>query len=329
MESCTSAEEGFRRILFERPDILFLDIILPESDGFKLGLAIDIIHEKKISTVFLSADKRFESVVPIHKYKGNVKFFGKPVDMDKLISHTEEVFAGGEAETVTRDVKKTFKKPLAVVIVGLLLILEPLIKIVFFRVTMGFSFATILSNVFQISGIRELFEFWVLFPLSGIMLLNIRKWPYFIFLALQAYAVYMHITYMEFTWPYSADFPHFSSLILLVFSLAVIVYFLIPAVRRPYFNPHLRHWENGPGFSIDIPCIVVNKRTDEFMMSTLKTISQYKARVSLPARVTSGDSVLVNFTFYSFNFSLLGKVDETYFSEQNHEAGISFNTRST
>ena len=115
------------------------------------------------------------------------------------------------------------KKPLVFIILGILHILEPIFKIIYFKATTDFSFDAVLSNVWAIEGLKNIFEFWFLFPLGGLALLNINRWTYLLFFSVQIYSIYSSLTYEPFTWPYVNATPHFFSLTMLIFNFFILL----------------------------------------------------------------------------------------------------------
>ncbi len=148
------------------------------------------------------------------------------------------------------------KKPLIFIVLGILLLLEPIFKILYFKASTDFPFDAIFRNVFSMEGFKNIFDFWILFPLGGIALLNINRLTYAIFFFVQIYSIYSSLTYEPFTWPYVNATPHFFSMTMLVFNIMTMLYFLLPSVRTPFFNKRSRWWESATRYSINLPCII-------------------------------------------------------------------------
>jgi len=148
------------------------------------------------------------------------------------------------------------QRPLLFIILGVLHLIEPLFKILFFKITTAFPIDVILTNVIQISEFRDIFEFWFLFPIAGIALLGVKKWSYPIFVGVQAYSLVAHLTYKSYSWPYVDQVPQWPSLLLLACNIAIIIYFALPDVRKPFFDASVRWWEPKERFSFNFPCTV-------------------------------------------------------------------------
>ena len=103
-------------------------------------------------------------------------------------------------------------KPLVFRILSVFFMIEPLIKVLYFKALTHFDFSQIFDNLFSHHSLRDIFDFWLVFPLAGLMLLRLRKWTYFGFLALIGYLFFSIMTYERYTWPYNSSSPLFLSL---------------------------------------------------------------------------------------------------------------------
>ena len=147
-------------------------------------------------------------------------------------------------------------KPQIVIALAVLLMMEPIIKVLFFKASFGFEWDIIIQNIFALGGIKNIFNFWFLFPLSGIAILIYRKWSYICFLILQAYSLYIHLTYESYTWPYISKQPTTHSYVMVAISLFLAVYFILPEVRKPYFVKNMRWWEQAPRYKTQLSCLI-------------------------------------------------------------------------
>ena len=94
----------------------------------------------------------------------------------------------------------------------------------------------------------ELAEYVFLFPIAGAAIYAMKKWSYPLFLSIICWGFWRH--YQNYI-----SAPTIFSLPLLMsvyfVNLGVVGYFLIPAVREPFFNARLRWWESKPRYSVD------------------------------------------------------------------------------
>lgn len=197
-------------------------------------------------------------------------------------------------------------KPLIFQILSVLFILEPVIKILYFKASTDFEFSVIFLNVLSRTGFREIFDFWFVFPLAGLMLWKLRRWTYFVFLALMAYLIFSVVTYERYTWPYNSDSPLFYHYFVIGVTLLTLAYFLIPDVRAPFFNRKLRWWENKPRYRTVIPAkISGNKIT---FQSEIINISESGAFLKDNNLLNPGDVVNLNFDTQGLSLEIPVKV---------------------
>lgn len=166
----------------------------------------------------------------------------------------------------------TLEKPTSLYLLAAGLFLEPLIKILYMKVQTGFDWGILMRTVFSIEGIINNFEFWALFPLAGYALISIRSWSFFFFIGLQVYSVYNYLTYEKYTWPYVSETPHISTGLLLFFNLALVLYFIVPTNRRPYWNKTRRLWRNTSRFATSLQTKF--KSNGKVISTTITNISE-------------------------------------------------------
>jgi hypothetical protein len=93
-----------------------------------------------------------------------------------------------------------------------------------------------------------------LVPIAGAVLIYIcKKWSYWAYIALMTIPFgYSLMSYLK-----SATLAMSVALVLFYFiNMLVIGYFLLPAVRRLYFDPRMRWWETKPRYKADFQCQV-------------------------------------------------------------------------
>lgn len=126
----------------------------------------------------------------------------------------------------------------------------------YFKATTQFDFMVIFANLQARNSFMEVFDFWLVFPMAGLLILKLRKWSYFAFMSILTYAIYNISTYEKYTWPYNSDAPFFYNYFVVGLSAAVFVYFLLPKVREPFFDRRVRWWEPQLRYAVNITCKV-------------------------------------------------------------------------
>ncbi len=151
-------------------------------------------------------------------------------------------------------------KPLLIKILMYAFFIEPMIKILYFKAATHFDFATILENLMTRTSPREIFDFWLVFPLAGLMLVRLRQWSYYAFLTFMLYIVFSIFTYEKYTWPYFSDSPLTYHYIMVILSLGAFAYLLFPRVREPFFNRRLRWWETRTRYQTQMSAKVMGSK---------------------------------------------------------------------
>jgi len=79
-------QEGFKKALSEQPDLIFLDVMLPQKDGFEVLLELQH-HEqtRRIPVIMLTAKAESHSILHSQKL-GAADYLIKPVDSQELLA---------------------------------------------------------------------------------------------------------------------------------------------------------------------------------------------------------------------------------------------------
>lgn len=216
------------------------------------------------------------------------------------------------------------KKPLLFTVLAIAHFLEPLIKIFYFKVTTSFSFSTIIENIAQIEAPRDIFDFWFLFPLGGLALISVKKWSYPIFVGVQAYSIFAHLTYEKYTWPYVSEVPFVSSLGLLFMNALIICYFALPDVRRPFFDQSVRWWETRKRYGLRIPMSFSLIENNRSYNCDILNISQSGVFLSNHQDIKIGSEIKMNILYKDFAISVTGKVKSHHCFEKEPGIGVKF-----
>lgn len=216
-------------------------------------------------------------------------------------------------------------RPLPFVFLAILHIIEPLLKIAYFKATTHFPLFSIIENISHLNATRAVFEFWLLFPLGGIALLGVKKWSYPVFVGVQLYSIYSHLNYEPFTWPYASSTPQWPSLFILACNIGIIIYFLLPEIRKPFFNRQDRWWEHRERYSLRIPCSYTLSSQNTLQDAEILNISHSGAFITLPeGKEICGEKLVVNITFINDNICLNAKIISAHEFDGEEGFGIAF-----
>jgi twitching motility two-component system response regulator PilH len=93
VSSALSAMEGIENLKQNKPDLIFLDFLMPEIDGLQF---LDMLHKnedwKNIPVVILSAISDMD-IIKQSKDKGVVDYITKPISIDRIIELTRSILS--------------------------------------------------------------------------------------------------------------------------------------------------------------------------------------------------------------------------------------------
>ena len=214
------------------------------------------------------------------------------------------------------------QKPLLFTILMILCLIEPLIKIFYFKALTHFDLPVIMANLMARTSIKEIFDFWLVFPIAGLALLKIRSWSYFVFLSCLAYVIYSFVTYESYTWPYNSETPFFYNQVIVVIAIIILIAFMIPQVRRPFFDKRVRWWEPKTRYIVNITCRVQGKNI--VFPSEILDISKTGAFLRESSYFNIGDELAIEFKYLGQNFNLPVQVMSQHVSRGQAGVGVRF-----
>jgi hypothetical protein len=213
-------------------------------------------------------------------------------------------------------------KPILVRLFTLFLLLEPILKILILTIQTDFSPFFIAHRTLSL-GPLSFFNFWFLFPLAGLLLFKLNQYTFLAFIILQIYSIIFHLNYEAYTWPYLSELPHASSVALLAVNIIFTLYILLPRTRALFFDENLRWWERGSRFSINRPCFISIKGTEQ--KAHLDNISYSGALISTSKELENGLEVEVSFDILDEPFTTKAQVVRLVYSSKTHFGhGIQF-----
>jgi hypothetical protein len=193
-------------------------------------------------------------------------------------------------------------KPLIYTILSILCFIEPAIKILYFKASTQFDFMVIFANLQARNTFVEVVDFWLIFPLAGLLVTRLRKWTYFTFMAVLAYINYNIFTYEKYTWPYNSETPFMYNYVVAIMSVAVFLYFLSPKVRIQFFDRKIRWWENKARYNVQIVCKLQSSNLT--FPSQILNLSQTGAYIQDSKYMKMGDLFQMEFNFLGQQISI-------------------------
>lgn len=212
-------------------------------------------------------------------------------------------------------------KPLIFSLLSFLCLIEPAIKVFYFKAITQFDLMVILANLQTRNSFMEVFDFWLAFPIAGLLILKLRKWTYFAFMSMLGYVLYSIATYEQYTWPYNSDSPFMYNYVVAALSLAVFVYFLFPQARQPFFDRRIRWWEPKTRFNVQFSC-KLHSRNLTFTTQILN-ISETGAFLRDSEYLKSGDHLNMEFNF--LGQTIVVPVEVIHQSHSHGQSGFGVN----
>lgn len=193
------------------------------------------------------------------------------------------------------------KRPLVLKLFALFLFIDPILRLSFISIESEFPFIAVLQKTFTLNPI-EFFNFWFLFPISGVLLLSVRVYSYILFILVQLYSLYFHINYIPYSWPYLAKHPSSTAYLLLTINVLMMCYLLLPRSREIFFDKNLRWWERGSRYTINEPCFA--KVLDKEIHGKVIDLSFGGALLKLDTPVETGSIMNLDFDVLNKNISI-------------------------
>lgn len=198
------------------------------------------------------------------------------------------------------------RKPWPIVVLAIIHFLEPVFKILFYSILWGMPVRRFLTYMQYQSSPLELFLFLAAFPLAGAAIIAVKKWSLPAFIAIQLVTLGGHIYYHS-TAPNA--FPLYLIISLTLMNLAVLTYFLLPAVRIAYLDPKIRWWEAKPRYLVDWKAKATQgKSTVEVTVSNISEGGMFVQGPSKSAALAVEEPIRVEFNFVNTEMSVPGRI---------------------
>lgn len=191
------------------------------------------------------------------------------------------------------------RKPWPIIVLSLLHILAPVGNIIFNSYRAGRSFSQTWEFWFY-SFPKPLFiAYIVLPPIAGIFIFICKRWSYWcyvgclflIFLA-NAYGFWTSMNWMNFLTLFAV----------LVVDILAVAYFVVPSVRKVYFDPRLRWWETAPRYLFNQQGVMYS------MPGLIRNVSEGGAMFETNTAYAEGQEVELKWNYEGEEYSVPGKV---------------------
>jgi hypothetical protein len=194
-------------------------------------------------------------------------------------------------------------RPWPLVILAVLQFFAPLATILFNSAMLGVKPTYVLGWILEKSWF-QIFETLLLMPIAGIAIYQMKRWGYFVFFACMGWGLGSNIQALS-------NSPGSNAIwfLLVVFALPVVLalYFLLPSVRRTYFDPSVRWWEAKRRYLLEIPILV--EIDGKELNGKLQNISEGGVALTLEeSQLRDAQQIPLRFNVAGVDFKIHGMV---------------------
>ncbi|MBF0315997.1 MAG: PilZ domain-containing protein [Oligoflexia bacterium] len=201
------------------------------------------------------------------------------------------------------------QRPLLLKLAIIFLLFEPLMQLIILTVEKNFQLSHIFYRALTLNSFKDLFNFWLLFPLSALFLFSTRSIFFYLYIILQIYNIFYHLSYDSYTWPYLDEHPSLTAWILLTINIFILIYLLTSKTRKIFFNKDLRWWEQGHRFVVSIPCYL--SFIDSSEKGTIVDLSFSGALLKTTHTLSKGVLVAIDFVLLGKSYSMNAMITRT------------------
>lgn len=147
------------------------------------------------------------------------------------------------------------QRPWIIVILAVAHILAPIGNFVLNAILAEAQILRYISVFFQPHNLQSQWVHLVGPIVAGVAIYMCKKWSFFVYiLAMTALLGASLVGYAE----RSEQISWMGVALVYIFNIGLVGYFLVPAVRKVYFDPRLRWWEALPRYSADFKAFILN-----------------------------------------------------------------------
>jgi hypothetical protein len=188
-----------------------------------------------------------------------------------------------------------------------------------------FSFWAVINKALTLP-LKDFFDYWILAPLSGVLLWFVNLPSLVIYIFAQIYSIYFHINYESYAWPYLSQTPSLSAYFLLGINITIMIYLILPGTVKIFTKRELRWWERGGRFSINTPCFIFIN--DQMIRAVLKDISYSGASIVTEVPINTNLPLSIDVEVLNKNYLLEGSIVRSITALQENVYGVRFNFQS-
>lgn len=147
-------------------------------------------------------------------------------------------------------------KPWPFLLLSFFHFIEPVNKIIYYSVIYQIAPWRAMALQWQNGNLWDQFAFYLLFPIAGFALYKVKSWSIYVFLTVQVIVVFYNFAYFRDLWMTEQYFQLLTFTLFGFLNCIVSTYFLLPSVRKYYFDNKLRWWESSPRYQVEWTCLI-------------------------------------------------------------------------
>lgn len=211
-------------------------------------------------------------------------------------------------------------KPWPLIVIAILHLLSPVGNIIVNSYLANVSINRYIQALFSEDELFRTAIFLLIPILGGALIYQCKRWSYNLYLIIMT--IPFIYSYLSWESKPTLQLGVFLGLAYLV-NLFVVGYFILPQVRKVYFDPRLRWWETKPRFSTEFSSVI--KWMDESFNGNIKNISEGGLFIETNKKINTNARIFLECE--KFGFNLFGEVMYCKPLNNNYGYGISLNLK--
>lgn len=197
-------------------------------------------------------------------------------------------------------------RPWPLIILAILHILSPLVNVLMSGWFQGISMAEAFKRALDPTILSHNALIMILPVIAGFAIYACKKWSFYLYLLCMAgmfFAIHKDLVGLV--------GPMFMLDILIIYmvNIFIVVYFLIPQVRKIYFDKKMRWWENKPRYSFQQPCHFkkINSDKTNAYQGDILDISEGGLFLKSDVLKPGSENIEITFRFMDYDYHFVGR----------------------
>jgi hypothetical protein len=193
-------------------------------------------------------------------------------------------------------------RPWPLVILAVLQLFSPIATVFFNAFAFGVKPTYVIQWILEKPPL-QVFEALFLMPIAGIAIYQMKRWGYFVFFTAMVWGLVSNLRAIG-----NAQGAFSPGIVIVLFALpmCLALYFLLPSVRRTYFDPSVRWWEAARRFLLEVP--LVAKTANGALQAKIQNISEGGVAFVAEDSKIDGLELDLSFQVSGVSFAVRGQV---------------------